>query len=145
MKTIRPSYLFLALMLLLISLSGCSKESQELAGTKWDLISLNGKGLIEGTAISLNFTKEHLGGETGCNLYGGSPDTGKYRATEAGELTLKLPFAVTVQYCYEPEGIMEQEAAYIEALMNAASFKVINNRLEVANDGGEPILVYQAK
>ena len=145
MKKIRPSYFCLAFMLILISLSGCSKESQELAGTEWELISLNSQELIEGTAISLNFTEEYLGGETGCNLYGGSSDTGKYRATEAGEFTLKMPFAVTVQYCNEPEGIMEQEAAYIEALMNAANFRAINNHLEIANDGEETILVFRAK
>ena len=145
MKITRPSYIFLTFLLILISLSGCSKETQELAGTEWELISLNGQELIEGTAIFLNFTEVYLGGETGCNLYGGSPDSGKYRATEAGELTLKMPFAVTVQYCNEPEGIMDQEAAYIEALMNAASFRVVEDRLEILNNLEETMLIYQAK
>jgi heat shock protein HslJ len=93
----------------------------------------------------LNFTEEYLGGETGCNFYGGSPDRGKYQAAADGSLNLIMPFAVTVQYCTEPEGIMEQEAEYIEALMNATNFRVINNHLEIANDGEGTILVYQAK
>ena len=135
----------LAFMLFLVSLTGCAQETPKLAGTTWDLISLNGKRLIEETAISLNFTEEYLSGETGCNLYGGSPDKGKYQAARDGSLNLIMPFAVTVQYCNEPEGIMEQEAEYIDALMDAASFRIINNRLEIANDAEETILVFRAK
>ncbi len=52
---------------------------------------------------------------------------------------------MTVQLCTEPEGIMEQEAAYIEALMNAAKFRMVDNRLEIDNGIGEKILILQAK
>lgn len=81
----------------------------------------------------------------GCNGYGGSPDGGKYRAASDGTLTLILPLAVTVQICTEPEGIMEQEAAYIEALKNAAKFRLVDNRLEIDIGAGETILIFQAK
>ena len=117
----------------------------ELAGTECNLISIDDKNLIEGTTLMLTFTEEYLGGEMGCNHYGGSPDSGKYRATGDGTLTLIFPFAVTVQLCTEPEGIMEQEAAYIEAPMNAANFRIVDNRLEIDNEDGETILIFQAK
>jgi heat shock protein HslJ len=78
----------------------------------------------------------------GCNGYGGTPDTGKYIATDEGTLTLIYPFAVTVQLCSEPEGIMEQEAAYIEALMSGTSFRMMDNYLEIDNATGETTLVF---
>jgi heat shock protein HslJ len=80
-----------------------------------------------------------------CNLYGGSPDGGKYRAAGDSTLILILPLAVTVQLCTEPEGIMEQEAAYIEALKNAANFRTVDNRLEIGNEAGKTIIIFQAK
>jgi len=109
------------------------------------LVTLNGKELIEGTAITLNFTDEYLGGQMGCNGYGGTPDTGKYRAKGDGTFALIGPFAVTVQLCTEPEGIMEQEAAYIEALMNAAKYQIVDNHLKIKNDAGKTILIFQNK
>lgn len=33
--------------------------------------------------------------------------------------------AVTVQHCAPPEGVMEQEAALIEAFRNAATYQVV--------------------
>ena len=141
----KPAQQALLFFLILISLCGCSQKVSELAGTEWELISLDGKSLIEGTTITLSFAEEYLGGEMGCNLYGGSPDSGKYRATGDGTFALILPFAVTVQLCTEPEGIMEQEAAYIEALMDAANFRMIDNRLEIDNEDGETILIFQGK
>jgi hypothetical protein len=32
---------------------------------------------MEGTAITLAFTETYLGGQMGCKLYGGGPDSGE--------------------------------------------------------------------
>ena len=85
------------IILILVALLGCSPRTNELAGTSWELISLNGKDLIEGTAITLEFTETYLGGQMGCNGYGGSPDTGSYLAKNKATFELSLPLAVTVQ------------------------------------------------
>lgn len=135
----------LIFILFLVSLLGCSLKTDELAGTSWELFSLNGKDLIEGTAITLEFTETYLGGQMGCNGYGGSPDSGKYISKNNGTFQLGDPFAVTVQLCTEPEGIMEQEALYIDALMTAAQYQIVDNRLEIKNKAGETILIYQGK
>jgi heat shock protein HslJ len=74
----------LIIVLSMISLLGCSQKTDELADTSWELVSLNGKDLIEGTAITLVFTESYLGGQMGCNGYGGSPDTGKYNIKHDG-------------------------------------------------------------
>jgi putative hemolysin len=123
----------------------CGPEVIQLSDTEWELISLNGKDLIAGTAITLYFSNEYLGGEMGCNGYGGSTDSGKYQDKSDGTFTLGSPFAVTVQLCTEPEGIMEQEAAYIDVLMTASHYKIVDNYLEIENPAGETILIFQNK
>jgi heat shock protein HslJ len=145
MSTKKLGQYTLIIILIMVSLLGCSQKTNELADTSWELVSLNGKDLIEGTAITLVFTETYLGGQMGCNGYGGSPDTGKYNIKRDGTFQIGDPFAVTVQLCTEPEGIMEQEAEYIEALMNAVKFRMVDNRLEIDNGIGETILILQAK
>jgi heat shock protein HslJ len=117
-------------------------EAADLVGTEWVLISLNGNSLIEDTSITLYFEDAFLGGSMTCNGYGGGPDSGEYVATDDGTLTVPRPLAVTVQLCSSPQGIMEQEEAYIEALPSAATYRVIGDRLEINNAVGEMILVF---
>jgi heat shock protein HslJ len=109
------------------------------------LTSLEGEGLIEGTEINLYFEEAFLGGSMTCNGYGGGPDSGKYIATDDGALALGEYFAVTVQLCSEPKGIMEQEEAYIDALLSAESYHVVDDRLEMSNAAGQIILVFARK
>jgi heat shock protein HslJ len=116
--------------------------SPDLVGTGWTLTSLNGSGLIEDTEITLFFKEAYLGGAMTCNNYGGGPDSGKYTATDDGRLAIPQ-LAVTVQLCSEPEGIMEQEAAYIEALHDATTYRVTGDRLEIAAAGGKTRLIFQ--
>jgi heat shock protein HslJ len=81
----------------------------------------------------LNFAEEFLSGFMGCNGYGGGSDSGKYIATDDGTLMIPHHIAVTVQLCSTPEGVMEQEAIYIEALRSAASYRVVDDHLEIGN------------
>ena len=120
-------------------------EAADLVGTEWVLISLNGNSLIEDTSITLYFEEAFLGGSMTCNGYGGGPDSGKYVATDDGTLTVSRPLAVTVQLCSSPKGIMEQEEAYIEALLSAATYRVIVDRFEIDDADGETILVFAKK
>ncbi len=113
----------------------------DLDGAEWVLTSLNGESLIEDTEITLYFEEALLGGSMTCNGYGGGRDSGKYIATDDGSLTIPM-IAVTLQLCSEPKGLMEQEAAYIEALQDAASYRVTGDRLEIANAAGETTLVF---
>jgi heat shock protein HslJ len=145
--------LVLAVIALASLIGGCraGREPQasargglDLAATEWELISLNGESLIEGASITLFFEEEYLGGSMTCNGYGGGPDSGKYTATKGGTLTISQ-LAVTVQLCSEPEGIMEQEETYIEALLSASTYRVIEGRLEIADVTGATMLVFSGK
>lgn len=130
--------------LMLVYARAESGASPSLVGTEWVLTSLDGSGLIEDTRITLDFDKESLGGFAGCNRYGGGRDSGKYSATGDGALTIPQ-LAVTVQLCSSPKGVMEQEKAYVEALRSAASYRVLDNRLEIADAVGETKLVFVSK
>lgn len=49
---------------------------------------------------------------------------------------------ITEMDCPLPEGIMEQEGAYVETLGQAASYRLVGDRLEIQNAAGETILVF---
>ena len=115
-----------------------------LEDTEWLLTSLNGSSLLEGTNITLNFTDGFLEGFAGCNAYGGGRDSGRYTAADGGILTI-AQIAITLQDCHTPEGIMQQEAAYVEALRDAAAYQVTDDRLEIRNAAGETTLVFARK
>jgi len=138
---------FLMLASLLAACSADSKSSPssaspDLPGTEWTLTSLTDSSLIEDTEITLFFKEAYLGGTMTCNQYGGGPDSGKYTPTADGRLAIPQ-LAVTVQLCAEPEGIMEQEAAYIEALHDAATYQVTDGRLEIADASGRTTLLFR--
>lgn len=107
--------------------------------TEWVLTSLNGSNLLEGSNITLNFARGKVGGFAGCNAYGG-----EYTAADEGALTIP-EFAITEQLCQTPDGIMQQEDAYTEALLSAAAYRVMDDRLEIANAAGETLLVFTMK
>jgi hypothetical protein len=77
-----------------------------------------------------------------CIGYGGGPDSGRYTAGGDGSLTVVQPLAVTLQLCSEPEGIMEQEEAYISELTGAAAYWVIDDRMEIADASGATTLIF---
>ncbi|MBI2844932.1 MAG: META domain-containing protein [Chloroflexi bacterium] len=54
-----------------------------LAATEWELISMKGNDLIEGTQITLGFRQDDFSGLSGCNLYGDN-----YTATDQGNLSI---------------------------------------------------------
>ena len=113
-----------------------------LEGTAWVLISLGGGKPIAGTTITLAFDKGILRGSAGCNTYGGGPDSGPYRATSDGTLTISQ-IAITLMACIGPQGIMEQESRYMQMLQQAATVRIADDRLEIRDESGELILVYE--
>lgn len=146
----RRAILILSLLVVMGLISACQGgiggeqrgAPEGLVGTEWTLTSLRGYSLIEETEIPLYFTDRYLGGRMTCNHYGGGPDSGAYTATDDGSFTID-EVAVTVRLCLEPEGVMEQEAAYIEALLDAATYQIINDRLEITDASGETLLVFE--
>ena len=106
-----------------------------LLDSEWALTSLTGSPLIEGTQITLRFGEGSLEGSAGCNTYGGS-----YTATEDSLRLSDLYW--TEMGCMEPEGILEQEMAYLNALNTVDGYGVDAGRLKLYDEAGTQILVF---
>lgn len=114
--------------------------SPEQLKNKWLLLELNGQPPLAGAEITLNIEEDSLGGNSGCNVYGGS-----YQVDGDGRIEMSEIFS-TLMACLE-DGVMEQEAAYNQALYDAASFELADNgqTLLLRNATGAIILRFAAR
>lgn len=115
-------------------------KTVSLEGRLWKLESyLNGDGaemaVLPGTEVTVEFRDGQLGGNAGCNNYFGSYEV------DGNNLTIG-PTGMTEMYCGAPEGVMDQESAYLAALQSAASYQVVDDQLQIANAEGEAVLTY---
>jgi heat shock protein HslJ len=93
--------------------------------------------LLSGTEITANFGADGvLGGSSGCNTYS-STYTIDGRSIELGQI------AVTAMACAEPEGVMEQEQAYLTALQSAVSYRLTGPALELLDEQGRSVVSYR--
>lgn len=111
-----------------------------LANSEWRLTALdNGHqavvGVVDGTEITATFTEDGtLAGSSGCN---------SYRATwEAGEGTISIGPAMGTKKLCPGEGVMDQEARYLEVLGLVTTFRMDATRLELFDDDGATQLQY---
>jgi hypothetical protein len=79
-----------------------------------------------------------LTGSAGCNRY-----TAAYEID--GDSISIGPAASTRMFCAEPEGVMEQETAYLAALELAASYAIQGDTLELWSAEGARLASYVAK
>jgi heat shock protein HslJ len=113
-----------------------------LEGTLWTLISYHdGKGalasVLRGTEITAAFAGAKLTGSAGCNSYSASYEH------EGGSLTFG-PIATTRKMCAEPEGVMEQEQAYLAALESVARYRAQGERLGLLDAEGKRVATFEA-
>lgn len=116
-----------------------SDHTGRLAGTTWSLAELEGRELIKGTAITLNFRRGGLGGNAGCNSYNANK-------AKIGEETIELStISTTEMACGKAGGggVMSQEQRYLRALGGAATYQLRGDLLEIRNDEGEKTLLFQ--
>ena len=102
-----------------------------LAGTDWLL-----QNVLTGTNLTASFGPDgSLNGSAGCNSFGGTYSVNG-QSLSIGAL------GASQQLCGEPEGIMEQEAAYLTALSSAASFEIDGDVLTIQDGGGDTVLTF---
>jgi heat shock protein HslJ len=117
-------------------------QSQDLAGSSWDVISYNnGKeavvSLIIGSEITANFGEDgQLTGNASCNNYFASYETD-------GDMISIGPAGATEMFCSEPEGVMEQEQQYLAALETADTYKIEGLKMEMRTDDGALVASFQ--
>jgi heat shock protein HslJ len=126
--------------LLLLSAEGATlvslaAQSLLIEGTSWNATAINNgrqavQSVLNGTTVTLSFGAEgDASGSSGCNHY-----SGRYEASGSGISIGSI--AVTEMSCASPEGVMEQEQAYLKALATAKSVRFEGDRLELRTDDG---------
>ena len=116
---------------------------QPLAGTSWQLNAYNnGQGALssplEGTQITAAFGEDGiLSGSAGCNDYSAS-----YKV-DGQTITIEPPVS-TKKACAEPQGIMEQETAYLNALQSASVYLNLVAALIMQTSDGTLVVTYFA-
>lgn len=113
-----------------------------LEGTSWKLASYHDgvsalASVLNGTEITAAFAGGKLTGSAGCNSYSASYEG------EGDALTFG-PAATTRKMCAEPQGIMEQEQAYLAALESVAGYRIQGGRLELLDTKGTPVATFVA-
>lgn len=111
-----------------------------LDNTDWILQSLYGRSILKDAPIILKFSEGFASGESGCNQYFNGDSTMKYKISAHGDL--KIYFVYTARLCPSPQGVMEQEKAYLEALSSVAGYNLTEDRLELKDERGDIILVF---
>jgi heat shock protein HslJ len=110
-------------------------QSQELAGTSWRVTGYNnGKqavvSALVGTQLTMEFAADgRVSGSAGCNNY-----TATY--TASGSALRFGPAATTRKMCAQPEGIMEQEQQFLQALETVATIRQEGERAELRTAEG---------
>jgi len=127
---------FSTLVFVLVACSGAGG----LDATSWKLESYADAAgdmvdALPESVVTLNFQAEQISGNASCNNY-----TGTYQTS--GSKIEFGPLAATRKLCAQPLGIMEQENAYLAALEATAAYDLKSNRLELKDEQGEVILVF---
>jgi heat shock protein HslJ len=92
--------------------------------------------LLEGTEITASFDEDGaLSGSAGCNTYNST------YTTDGGTIEIAEPSS-TRMACPDPEGVMDQEAAYLAALPTVVGFRVERGVLELLNAEGSAVVSY---
>jgi len=113
---------------------------RSLEGTSWMLVSYDdGSGVLasvlDGTEITADFVKGELTGSAGCNNYFAS-----YQLD--GQALSVGPAGATRKMCGAPEGIMEQEQAYLSILESVTGYRTQGSQLELLGAEGATLATF---
>ena len=123
-------------LILVIGLSACADLSQiPLEGTSWRMVSYDGIAPLPETNPTLEFETIQVGGNASCNSF-----SGQYRVS--GDMVTFEGLTMTLMACLSPEGIMDQEQAYMRILSGEMQFEITDGQLILTNQQGD-ILIFQ--
>jgi heat shock protein HslJ len=93
---------------------------------------------VAGSEITAIFGEdETITGSAGCNSYSGT-----YKV-DGNEIEIELG-PLTMMFCEDPEGVMDQESDYLEALQSVTQYKILGEQLVMMDDNGQEVLQYRA-
>ena len=122
---------------LLVFMKDEAPTDVQLNGTFWILDTFNDKPVPEEFEdITLRFDDDSAGG-TVCNSYGGS-----YTVSSDNGITFADIFQ-TEMYCTEPDGLMDFEMSYLDALTNdVTAYQVANGVLSLIDENGDTLMTF---
>lgn len=111
----------------------------DLAGTRWDLVSLGSTGsetaAIEGSNVTIAFNADNtFDGNSGCNSFHGDYKIDK------GSLVLSNVIG-TLKACLD-DPITRQEGVILQALNSVQSYTISGDQLILSYDGGKSQLIF---
>jgi heat shock protein HslJ len=113
-----------------------SAPDNPLAGMQGNATAINGEPVLEGTTLTATFGQGgSLNGSAGCNSY-----STRY-VVNGNQLSID-PASATGMLCEQPEGIMEQESAFLAALDSAASFSIEGGELYILDGSGGAVIEF---
>jgi len=125
-----------------LALAACAPEGPDvepaLDDTEWVLEDLGQPGnlrpALEDSVVTLTFSGDtHATGNAGCNGWGASCSISRSGAITFAEIIH------TEMYCMEP-GIMEQEQFFLDALLGAERYEVVDDKLHITGSNGTLVL-----
>lgn len=112
-------------------------------GTTWDMKFFSTspaywQPVLQDTLITATFSSDQMTGNAGCNDYTAAYTRDGNRLT-LGEIT------ATENTCTEPEGIMEQESAYLSMLATAGMLAESGRSIQLLSEDGPPLMLYHGR
>ena len=94
------------------------KDWPWIAGTDWELASIDGGPPVEGARVWISFKPDEtwVTGSTGCNRF-----TGGYIRRGRDGIRIR-DLLVTERFCETPQGVMQQESRFLHLLGEAAAY-----------------------
>lgn len=128
MKT-RITMMTIALFLA-VALAACGGSgAAALAGTRWQLVSIDGNPVLPGSAPTLRFDDAgQVSGSGGCNSFSGGYSV-------SGNTLSFDPLASTLMACADT-AMMDQETAYLMALQGASDYTLSESGLSITGTNG---------
>ena len=128
MKKVFLVALALGMVMSILGVTGCSSGGADLEGKRWVLESYGDRAsptaVIQDTNVSAEFTEGQISGSAGCNNYFGSYEVSGKKLTFGA-------VASTEMYCMDPDGVMDQEYAYLQALGKAETYEISDGKLRI--------------
>jgi len=135
--------LLLLLFVVAVSCGSSSNDTRRPEENLWEVASyFNGQELVSplsGTQLTLQLSlDEQASGSAGCNTFNSS-------ATLDGNSITFGPIATTRMICDQPDGVMDQESAYLAALQKTAEYAITGNQMEFTDENQNVLVRFVTK
>jgi len=125
-----------------LAAGGCAQDAtQDIEGVTWVLSRYedgSGEvvGVLDGTRVDAYFSDGSVSGTGGCNSY-----SGEYTSSDG---SIEIGALVQTEiFCMEPEGVMDQEAAFFQAMSRASSYRLEDSSLVLEDEEGGTLAVFE--